>query len=382
MPRLAGVDAARGVALLGMMSVHIFPRFQDGQLTPAFALAAGRSAALFATLLGVGLALANGATRPPAGTALARAGLATVGRASVLAVVGLLLALAEPPVAIILVYYALLMVVAIPFLGLRSRPLAWLAVSAALLAPVALFLARRSGLGVLPFQNPEPGSLQEPAELLQTLLLTGVYPVLAWTAYLWTGLALGRLRLTDPRVLRRLLVAGVAVAAGAWAVSWGLLRWLGGLDRLATAEGTDPAALTAELQAGLFGNVPTTTPWWLAVVAPHSTTPFDLLHTAGTSVAIVAAMSLLALRLPVLIAPLAAVGSMTFTLYTLHCLLLAGNSVTGPPGQVYLVHVLVALAVATAWRTWVGRGPLESLASMAARGAAALVPARSTSVVR
>jgi hypothetical protein len=177
-------------------------------------------------------------------------------------------------------------------------------------------------------------------------------------------------------VLRRLLVAGAAVAVAAWAVSWTLLRLLGGLDRLAAAQGADPGALTAELQAGMFGNVPTSTAWWLAVVAPHSTTPFDMLHTAGTSVAIVAALSLLALRVPVLLAPLAAVGSMTFTLYTLHCLLLAGDSVPGPARQVYLVHVLVTLAVATTWRAWVGRGPLEALAAAAARAAAALVPAR------
>lgn len=47
--RLLGLDAARGVALLGMMAVHALLLVDDdGNPTTAFTLAAGRSAALFA----------------------------------------------------------------------------------------------------------------------------------------------------------------------------------------------------------------------------------------------------------------------------------------------------------------------------------------------
>jgi len=56
--RLAGVDVARGLALLGMAAVHIFPeQSADGGLHPAYVVAAGRASALFAVLAGVGLAL-------------------------------------------------------------------------------------------------------------------------------------------------------------------------------------------------------------------------------------------------------------------------------------------------------------------------------------
>jgi len=76
--RLLGVDVARSLALFGMMSVHIFfPAFRpDGSMIPAYAIAAGRSAALFATLAGVGIALASGGSTPYAGVRLrgARAG--------------------------------------------------------------------------------------------------------------------------------------------------------------------------------------------------------------------------------------------------------------------------------------------------------------------
>lgn len=66
--RLLGVDVARSLALIGMMSVHIFAAFRpDGSLHPAYVVAAGRSAALFAVLAGVGLALATGGQQPLVG---------------------------------------------------------------------------------------------------------------------------------------------------------------------------------------------------------------------------------------------------------------------------------------------------------------------------
>ena len=59
--RILGVDAARGVALIGMMSIHIAPAIgTDGSTSTTYLIASGRSAALFALLAGVGLALASG----------------------------------------------------------------------------------------------------------------------------------------------------------------------------------------------------------------------------------------------------------------------------------------------------------------------------------
>src|SRR3712207_8805694 len=58
--RLVGIDAARGIALVGMMAVHNFEATdQDGELSLAWSLAAGKSAALFALLAGVGIAFAS-----------------------------------------------------------------------------------------------------------------------------------------------------------------------------------------------------------------------------------------------------------------------------------------------------------------------------------
>jgi len=64
-PRIVGVDAARGLALIGMIAVHIFDTFgPNGAPTVATTLAWGRSAATFALLAGVSLALITGGRQP------------------------------------------------------------------------------------------------------------------------------------------------------------------------------------------------------------------------------------------------------------------------------------------------------------------------------
>ncbi|BAS08300.1 hypothetical protein AHiyo4_17220 [Arthrobacter sp. Hiyo4] len=54
--RLRGIDAARGLALLGMMATHLLPTFEaNADLTPTWIglTFSGRAAALFAVLAGV-----------------------------------------------------------------------------------------------------------------------------------------------------------------------------------------------------------------------------------------------------------------------------------------------------------------------------------------
>ena len=120
--RLAGIDAARGLALLAMMATHVLATFESGRRSSrprgsglAFS---GRAAALFAVLAGVGLALSTGKQQPLQGPELwaARRGIAL--RALVIGAVGLSLGGLEVNIAIILVHYALLFLCVLPFLGL------------------------------------------------------------------------------------------------------------------------------------------------------------------------------------------------------------------------------------------------------------------------
>jgi uncharacterized membrane protein len=378
--RLTGVDAARGLALVGMMSVHILPPLDpDGSVSSAYAISSGRASALFAVLAGVGLALLTGREKPPAGAPLAAARRGIAARAAVVAAVGLTLGGLPTGLAIILVHYGVLFLAALPFLGLRWRALAVTAGAWLLLAPL-LAHALRSRLPVGPGPQPDWEMLvTDPRSLVELVLLTGYYPVLPWTGYLLVGLAVGRTGLRTPRVAAAVTATGAIAAAAAWGASALALGPFGGSDRLAA--NVPPGSLVARLgleeslATSLYGTTPTTSWWWLAVVAPHSGTPPDLLHTAGTALLVLGGCLLVApvaARSGVLAAGavrmLAAAGSTTLTLYTVHALALAAvPAATVDRGRLLAVHVVLALTAAAVWRALGLRGPLESVAAAAAR---------------
>ena len=371
--RLLGVDVARCAALVGMMSVHIFPAVRpDGALHPSYVVAAGRSAALFAVLAGVGLALASGGATPTSGVRLRAARAGVLARAVVLVALGLLLGRVDSPPLVILAYYGLLFVVAVPLLGLGPRPLAALAAVAAVGTPVVSQLVRTV---VSPTPIDEPGG----RDLLKELFLTGTYPVLTWTTYLLAGLAVGRCDLRRTGTAWRLLAGGAVVAVGAKVLAGTLLHAVGGESRL--QESLPAGSLYATdtgrwLDEGLFGTTPTSSWRWLVVATPHSGAPLDLAHTTGTALAVLGAALLLArVGARLLVLPLAAAGSMTLTLYTCHVLALVDGSplVVDDRARLWLGHVLAAVAAATVWRGLVGRGPLEALAAAADRAARLLV---------
>lgn len=374
--RLVGVDAARGLALLGMMSVHVLSSTDaNGDVSLAYLVSSGRASALFAVLAGVGLALATGRTEPLAGTALRSARAGVVARGVVVAAVGLTLGLWSTPVAVILVHYGVLFCAAVPFLGLRARPLAVIAGAWLVLSPV-LAHALRPLLPPGPRPNPSWETLADPAALLSTLMLTGYYPVLQWTGYVLAGLAVGRMALHRTEIAAGLAAGGAVLAAGAQLVSALLLGPAGGYDRIVASVPEDsPIAfvpLDLALRTSLYGTTPTSSPWWLAVAGPHSGTPLDLVHTTGTALLVLGLCLLLAGRWPVVLLPLAAAGSMTLTLYTAHVLFLgplAGPTVAWTPTTVLVVHGCVALVVATLWRSAGLRGPLEAVAAAASRAA-------------
>jgi len=358
--RLVGVDATRGLALLGMMAVHVFPAHDpDGSTSTAYLIASGRSAATFAVLAGVGLALATGGQRPPTGRDRTRAAAALLARALAIGTVGLLLGYVESGVAVILVYYALLFVLAIPLLGLRPGPLAAVAATAAVTVPVAS-QALRDHLPEPLLANPIlDWALVDPVELFTELAVTGYYPALAWTTYLAAGMAVGRLPLRSARVAGGLVVGGAALAVGASALSWLLLGPLGGRAAIARTTTERGAALDRMLSEVQYGTTPTRPWWWLAVDAPHSTTPLDLLHTTGTALVLLGLMLLLARLAGRLLRPLAAAGSMTLTLYTLHVVALSTGALPPDPATSYVGQVGAAMLGATLWRATAGRGPLE-----------------------
>lgn len=379
--RVLGVDAARGLALLGMMAVHIVaPVDAAGQVSPAFVVAAGRSSALFAVLAGVGLALLTRWSADTSSRTRARDRVAVATRALLLVAIGLALGLPDSGVAVILVYYGVFFVLAIPFLGLSARVLAAWSIGTALLAPVVSHLVR-------PFV-PAPSYEVPTLEFfdrswwssLTELTLTGYYPALPWMTYLLAGLAIGALPLRSPMVARRLLLGGVALAVGSAATSWVLLTPLGGLESLrADTPQLFGQPLELALTTGLFGTTPTGSWWWLAVDAPHTATTLDLLGTTGSSMAVLGLALLVLTRPRWWASPFVSIGGMTLSLYTLHVVLLDGW-LPRTMEHAYAWHVLVVTIVAVAWRRLVGQGPLEYLTQQASRGVARLIVPGSTAI--
>jgi uncharacterized membrane protein YeiB len=360
-----GIDAARGIALIGMMSVHnIDAENDDGTRTLAWALSDGKSAALFALLAGVGVAFASGGRRRPHGRAWLANSASLVVRATLIGTVGLLLGLVVPrdDAAVILPYYALLFVLAMPLLSLSIRGLLAVAATVTVALPVISHLWR-SHLALADPTNPTIGDLvAHPLHVLAELALTGVYPALPWTAYLCVGMAVGRSRLTSRKTLLVITVAGLGLIAMALTVSQVLLGVLGGRTDLAAValRSMTSSQLADLLTFGPDGVTPTDTWWWLATSSPHSTTPFDLAYTIGVGLAVLGVCLLVGRATAAPLRPLAAAGSMTLTLYSLHLLILSSPF---NPGSVagFLVQTAVVVAFALVWSRRHARGPLEDV---------------------
>ena len=373
--RLAGIDAARGLALLAMMATHVLATFEsDPNLTPTWIGLAfsGRAAALFAVLAGVGLALSTGKQQPLQGPDLwaARRGIAL--RALVIGAVGLSLGGLEVNIAIILVHYALLFLCVLPFVGLGVKRLLMLAAAWVLAAPVLAFLLRPWLLAAEPplrlGHNPSWEDVATPARLLGDLFLTGYYPVLQWLAYLLVGLVIGRMALSKAAVPFLLLAAGTVGAI--------LSKWLGtvmtedwGGRRALEAQIGDPAyPLASLLQVNLAGVDQSGSAWWLASSAPHAGTTLDLLHTSGTAAAVIGMCILLGrlgnwVELDLLL-PLRGAGAMTLSLYTAHlCIMAALHGQPLLPGWtvegVYWAQAIGVLVAGAAFAALAWRGPLE-----------------------
>jgi uncharacterized membrane protein len=377
--RLRGVDVARAVALIGMMGTHLLPEFDShGRVVPWFWFAGGRASALFAVLAGVSLALSSGGAKPrlrPASAVVVR----VVVRALLIAVIGMALVRLNPPIAVILVNYAVLFVLALPLLWLRP---AVLLVGGAVWAVLMPLLSQAWRANLAPGPGPQPSFedvLQQPLDLLTRLSLTGYYPVLTWLAYLAVGIAIGRMPLRDRRTGWTLSIAGTFLVAAAWLVSR-LLLGAGGWDRLLAA---GPAQVVCERCGlgqlelrGLYGTTPTTTWWWQAVVSAHSGTTLDLASTTGSAVLVLGVALLVCdRRLGALaggvVGALAATGSMTLTLYTVHVVAADAQRQVVHRGALLATHVAVAMLLAVLWRRAFARGPLEQLVHTVSTGAAA-----------
>lgn len=378
MGRLIGIDLARCLALLGMITAHVVgftPGDGPGGINSWYLLTSGRSAALFAVLAGVSIALITRRIGRPGEPGTSSARVALVTRAILLALLGLPLGLLDSGVAVILTYYGALFLLAVPVLTWSARRLIILTCAWALLAP-AVSLLVRPHLPSFSYAVPSPESLASPVQLLTELTVTGYYPVLTWGTYLFAGMAIGRLDLRRAGTGRWLALLGAWFAALGLAISAIVTRSEGGraallatYDRwnLASSAERNWSTLEQELRRGLYGTTPTESWTWLWVWSPHSGSVVDLVHTVGTSMLVIG-VALVLVRVvgdhgAEVVRLVGGAGTMTLTLYTLHVISL--GVVREQPGEALSwlgeLHwqVLGVLLIGAGFAALRWRGPLE-----------------------
>jgi uncharacterized membrane protein YeiB len=309
------------------------------------ALVYGRPAALFAVLAGVSIALLSGGAHPVSGGALVGARVRIMVRAAWVFVIGGLLELLGTPVLVILGVYAVLFVFAVPFLRWPPRRLLLLAAALAVAAPpVSLLLSQ-----VAVAADTEEG--------FASLVLTGPYPALWWAVFVLVGLAVGRLDLSSRPARAGLLLAGTTAAVVGYALGWVSTQLLAnGVAYPEPADAYDRMPGWDEESVGQWD-------WaWLSGAQPHSGTPFWLLASAGFAVAVIAVCLVVADAFPRLSYPIASVGAMALTVYSLHIVVLWIFPPDGTyGGTVWLLYILGAILFAVTWRTIAGRGPVERI---------------------
>lgn len=394
-PRIAGVDLARALAIVGMMGAHLGAASVVGvgdviwtEPETWIAVVHGRSAILFALLAGVSLALLTGGTTPPTGDGLAKARLGLVGRGLIVLGIGVVLELMGTAVLVILSVWGIVFILAVTFIQWRVKTLLITAGALAVAGPPAAALLEFVNLG---FSG--AGSS----------LVQGFYPLSVWLVFVFTGLALGRLGLTRTRVAVWSLVTGVALAVAGY--SLGALARAGAFGasiKEAFDQGFSTSSLGSESVSSLplgssslpsgsgsvapsivdgagnyFQSLADGTPLSTVLAltldsSPHSGGIAEILGSGGFALAVLGLCLLVANRVQVLIVPLLALGSMPLTAYSSHVvvfLILAGGpgGFLDPDPIVWPLTVALTTLACTIWALTVGRGPLESLTARAAR---------------
>ncbi|WP_448612345.1 heparan-alpha-glucosaminide N-acetyltransferase domain-containing protein [Geodermatophilus sp. URMC 60] len=347
--RIVGLDVARALAVFGMLGAHLGSVTPDVGASPSTwpGLVNGRSSILFAVLAGISMALLSGRTAPVTGDDLVRARVRILVRAAWVFAIGGVLEALGTGIDVILGVYAVLFVLALPFLRWTPQRLLLAAGVLAVVTPPADLVLTQVVVATDAYGTP-----------FAWLAVTGPYPALIWWTFILVGLAVGRCDLTTARVRRQLVAAGAALAVLGYGGGWlSTQAWADGqpqrwpVEDTARPETSDPALLT-----GAF---------------PHSGTTFEIVGSVGVALAVIAVCLVVADRLPGTVFPMAAVGSMALTAYAGGIVAVAVNGTLDyTTNHAWLAFVVVTTATATLWRLFLGRGPLERLLTWSAMRAA------------
>ncbi|WP_368650713.1 TGS domain-containing protein [Bacillus inaquosorum] len=323
--RLVALDAARGLAVLGMYLQHFAlnetnASIVSGNTTLLFVLCGGISYSIMA-----GRMMDRG-TEPTAFRARMLA------RAVFVDIIGYLLIMLNTPYGVILPAYAALFVLALVLVRRSTRVL--IATSAALMvvSPPLMILG---------------GSVLPKAYLLSDIT-GGPLSALALAPAFVAGMAIGRFDLTKIRTALSLAGSGAIMLAvskllGIFVLP-GLSRsfeeWLVGVQGTASAQPDQYAIWPLNVEPPLWHN--------LLSIAPHSASTFQTLLGMGAAFMVLGLVCLVPKKTSVMLMPFAAVGRVALTMYAAQFVVIWGLEIAGINydfGAIPFGDLLVATAV-------------------------------------
>lgn len=296
MRRLFGLDAARAVAVVGMIAVHLGSLESVPGGGPAQAmlhLPGGRASVMFMVLAGIGVSLMLRSAK------MTRRRLTTtlLWRGSILFLAGLALQLLDHGVSVILAIYGVLFIISTLLARVPNRLIFGSALFFLLAGPFTLVLVE----SVTEFDVRLPRFGDDIPSLISSLLITGSYPLVTWVVPFLVGLWLGSHQLGAPRVQLRLVLVGLALF----------------LTGDIAARLLVPVAIQDGAPFGLNR---------LASGAAHSNMPLWLTESIGTAcvgIGLLLALERLFPRARRWLWPLCAFGQLALTFYVGHLLLIA-----------------------------------------------------------
>ena len=345
--RVVGLDMARGLAILGMFTAHMWVSVQ-GPVSGVMALSHGRSAPLFALLAGVSLGIMQDrlARRFADSPALSRRYYSEkiLVRAAVLILIAALLSLINTRILLILDNYGVWMVCALVLSSLPVPGLLWVI---GLLLVVGIPLWHYLNLLFLPSE-------------IGVVLGLNDYQMPTFLIYVLTGLILWRLGWAGvtPQS-RRLQKYGAGLGLGVAFVIFGVGTAVDSL-RLGRVSGVILNQDTLSIAN------PTPAQFWyqtLVYIAPHTDSVAETVANTAWCVGLTSLTLLAGPTFNRFLSPVAALGSMALTTYTLHVI---WHAITfrlfGYPGLIpsLIIMIAVFLLAASLWRLRFGKGPLEA----------------------
>lgn len=357
--RVAGIDVARGLAVLGMFCAHVAPRDpRDPAVLRLLVTASdGRSSILFALLAGVSLAILTGRNVVYEGEQMRTARLRILGRSAMLVVIAGLLVSLGTSINIILAFYAAWFVAALPFARWPAarllRAAAVLSVLGPLTAVGVMWLAGSLGMWMTGDAN----------SFIVEVFFSGAYPGASYMVFVLAGMGIGRLDVTSTRLQVRLVWVGGLLAVLGYLTSWCLAQVVG----LPTEEGIEPWRQVTIANGPTMGEGLHWTPLPLPALADlvdagaHTGTVLETIGSGGCAVMVLGLCLLAGGWARHVLRPVAAVGSMALTAYSAQFVVVAFNEdwLVAQDWAPFAWLALGTMAGTLGWGLVARRGPLE-----------------------